>query len=114
MFENHICVYDIWHLVISIFPISNFRMVYTASIIRAAIAFAIVGAVTNEVVKRVDKNSNTKYHYARDQEYDNYRVARDEYENSLRQFQEGEIKRRQVTNNADVVFISNDKLMAKY
>ena len=85
-----------------------------ASIIGAAIAFAIAGAVTNEVVKRVEPNPQTKYSHARDQEYDNYRSARDAYEEKLRKYQEGKIKRREDKSNADAVFISNDKLMAKY
>ena len=85
-----------------------------ASIIGAAIAFAIAGAVTNEVVKRVETNPATKYSHARDEEYDNYRSARDAYENKLRLFQEGKIKRRNDKNNADAVFISNDHLMSKY
>ena len=85
-----------------------------ASIIGAAIAFAIAGAVTNEVVKRVEPNPQTKYSHARDEEYDNYRSARDAYENKLRLYQEGKIKRREDKSNADAVFISNDHLMAKY
>ena len=52
------------------------------------------GAVTNEVVNRADGNPNTKYQHARDEEYDNYRSARDAYENKLRVYQEGTMKRR--------------------
>ena len=87
-----------------------------ASIVGAAIAFALAGAGASIATKYNEKpnNERDKYQKARDEEYDAYKAARDAYDKDLREYQDQQMKRHNDVNSADAVFIGNEKLLNKY